>query len=245
MPSFLSLPPELRTIIFELALAHDLPFSISGIYPDYHGRGATATLKRSHLAPTQINRLLRHEALPIFYSINTFTICLQPVCVKFIGARRRDGKVMEIFRRSYGDRVMAGWFKMLPSEAVREIRMLRVYVACVTRWRGDEGFMEREKCKAYEVAEAKTRRMTTHVLYDMCSGSRLFYEVDLEGEGVEGFVEVFGDERDGDGDGEEGVWGGDECEVCLSVLRRWLASVGYDEGGRKRVSRAKLEELVW
>jgi hypothetical protein len=155
MPSFLDLPPELRAIIFELALTHDGPLSISGIYPDYHGLGATTTLKRSHLAPTQINRLLRYEALPIFYGANTFTICLQPVCVRFFG--KRKGRSLDIFRRSCGGEVMSGWFKMLPEEAVRALRRFRVYVACVTRWRGDEGIMEREKCWAYDVAEARTR----------------------------------------------------------------------------------------
>ena len=67
MPSFLDLPPELRSLIFELALTHSSPLCVSGIYPAYHGRGATTTLKRSHLAPTQLNRFLRHEAVPIFY----------------------------------------------------------------------------------------------------------------------------------------------------------------------------------
>jgi hypothetical protein len=53
-----------------------------------------------------------------------------------------------------------------------------------------------------------------------------------------------GHDDDGDGDGEGG-WGGTECEVCMLVLQRWLDSVDDDEGGKKRVSRAKLEELVW
>ena len=245
MPSLLDLPPELHTNIYTLALTHDSPISISGIYPAYHGHGATTTLSRNHLALTQTNRQLRLEALPIFYNSNTFTICLQPVCIKFIG--RRKGRWLEIFRRSYGDRVTAAWIKRLPDEAVREIMSFRVYVACVTRWRGDEGVMERKKCEAYRVAEAGTRAVTTHVLYDMCSGSQLFYEVDLEKESVESFVEVFDDERDGDGDGgddSEGTWGGDECEVCLSMLRRWLDSVD-DVNGKKRVTTAKLEKLVW
>lgn len=237
MPSFLDLPPELRNVIYELALTHDLPFSIKGIYPDYHGHGATTTLKRKHLALTQVNRQLRTEALPIFYSSNSFTICLQPVCVKYLGTKK--GRVIDIFRRSYGDVVTAKWLKVLTNEAVREIRSLRVYVACVTRWKGDEGVMEREKCKDYHVAAKGTKMMTAHVLYDMCSGSQLFYEVDLERDSVESFVEVFGEGHD-----TEEVWGGNECDVCMLPLHRWLDSVD-DTGGKKRATKAKLTELVW
>ena len=175
MPSLLDLPPELRATVFDLALAYETPIAISGIYPAYHGEAATTTLTRTHLAPTQISRQLRLEALPILYRANTFAICLQPVCVRYIG--ERVGNRVEIFRRSYGDEVAALWLSTLAEEGLRGIGRLRVYVACVTRWDpdGDEGIMEREKFRAYRVGgEMGTTRMTEHMLYDMCSGSRLF-----------------------------------------------------------------------
>ena len=243
MPSLLDLPPELRATIFGLALTCENPLSLSGIYPDYHGEGATTTLTRTHLAPTQINRQLRLEALPIFFRANTFAVCLQPVRVKYIGQRK--GKPREIFRRSYGDEVVAVWFTTLAEEVLREIGRVRVYVACVTRWdpEGDEVTKEREKFKEYGVGEEGTGRMTEHVLYDVCSGRQLFYEVEVESGRVEGFVEVFGDEKHG---GDGGVrWGGVECEVCVAMLQRWIDSVDEDEDGKKRVTREKLVELVW
>lgn len=245
MPSLLDLPPKLRATIFELALTYETPLSLSGIYPDYHGQPATTTtttLTRAHLAPTQINRELRLEALPILYSSNTFAICLQPVCVKYIGERK--GKLREIFRRSYGDEVVAVWFSALAEEAVRAIGKLRVYVACVTRWdtEGDEAVMERKKFRDYRVGgETGTKRMTEHMLYDMCSGSRLFYEVEVERGRVEGFVEVLGDEEQDD----EQRWTGMECGFCVATLQRWVDSVEEDEDGKKRVTREKLVELVW
>jgi hypothetical protein len=61
-----SLAPETRKAIFKLALTHDSPFSIKGIYPEYHGRAATTTLTCKHLAATQLNQLFRSEALKIF-----------------------------------------------------------------------------------------------------------------------------------------------------------------------------------
>ena len=249
MPSLLDLPPELLATIFELALAHATPLSLHGIYPSYHGHGATTALTRTHLAPTQINRQLRREALPIFFRANTFAICLQPVCVKYMVQRK--GKWKEIFRRSYGDGVTAGWVATLAEEALQEIKSLRVYVACVMRWGkdGDEVSFERKKCKAYEVAEASTRRMTEHLLYDRCSGRRLFYEVEVEGGRVEGFVETFGGgEEDGeDEDMQDGddVMGEDECGVCMRTLQRWVDSVDEDEDGEKCVTREKLVGLVW
>jgi len=242
MPSLLDLPPELRATIFELALAYETPLAISGIYPDYHGEAATTTLTRTHLAPTQMNRQLRLEALPTFFRANTFAICLQPVCVKYIGEQK--GKLREILRRSYGDEVVAVWFTTLAEEGVTAIGRLRVYVACVTRWdpEGDEAVMERKKFRAYRVGEETgTKRMTEHVLYDMCSGSRLFYEVEVQSERVEGFVEVVGDEEQDD----EQRWAGMECEFCVAMLQRWVDSVEEDEDGKKRVTRGKLMELVW
>lgn len=243
MPSLLDLPPELRATIFDLALAYETPLSLTGIYPAYHGQPATkTTLTRTHLAPTQINRELRLEALPIFFKTNTFAICLQPVCVKYIGQRK--GKWREILRRSYGDEVTAVWFATLGEEVVGAVGRLRVYVACVTRWdpEGDEAVMERKKFRAYGVGEGTgTRRMTEHVLYDMCSGPRLFYEVEVESERVEGFVEVAeGEERD-----DEQRWEGMECGFCVATLQRWVDSVDEDEDGKKRVTREKLAELVW
>lgn len=142
--------------------------------------------------------------------------------------------------------------KGLEEEAVRAIRCLRVYVACVTRWEGDEVGFEREKCDAYGVvqvpgASAGVKAMAVHVMFDMCSGSRVFYEVDLERKRVEGFVEV--DEEastivDDEDEEMEEEWGGNECEVCLAMLRRWLGSVDR-VGGKKRVTKAKMAELVW
>lgn len=102
--------------------------------------------------------------------------------------------------------------------------------------------MEREKCKVYKVAEESTRGMTTHVLYDMCPGSRLFYEVEVESQRVEGFVEVDGDKEQNDG---EERWGGVECEVCVAALRLWVDSVDEGVDGQKRVTRERLMELVW
>jgi hypothetical protein len=248
MPSFLSLPPNLRTTILELALTYDHPLSLSGIYPDSHGEGATTTLTRTHLAPTQLNRQLRREALPLFFTSNTFALCLQPVYVKYIGTRK--GKRTEIFRRSYGDAVTASWFATLPEEGLREIKNLRVYVACVTRWdpEGDEMLMEREKWRAYSVGEgtAGTGRMTEHILYDVCSGAQFFYELDLEAGSVEGFVEVYDEDED---DGLELDLGGTECGVCMGVLQRWVDSVDEDEDededGEKVVTREKLVDLAW
>lgn len=169
MPSLLHLPPDILTTILTLALAHASTLSLSGIYPPYHDHGATTTLTRTHLAPTKLNRQLRREALPIFYASNTFTICLQPVCVKYLG--KRKGKWREIFRRNYGDERVAGWFADMDGEAVREVKSLRVYVACVTRWdsKGDEVHSEREKFRGYGVGEGATRKMTEHVLYNKCS----------------------------------------------------------------------------
>lgn len=137
------------------------------------------------------------------------------------------------------------WFTTLPEEVLREIGRVRVYVACVTRWdpEGDERPKEREKFKEYGVGEEGTGRMTEHVLYDVCSGRQLFYEVEVESGRVEGFVEVFGDEEHGDGGG--GRWGGVECEVCVATLQRWVNSVDEDEDGKKSVTREKLVELVW
>jgi hypothetical protein len=252
MPSLLTLPANLRATILELALTYDTPLSLNDIYPGYHGEGATATLTRAYLAPTQISRQLRRETLPLFYASNTFAICLQPVYVKYTGTRK--GKRTEIFRRTYGDAITASWFATLPEEGLREVKSLRVYVACVTRWdpEGDEAFMEREKFRAYSVGEgtAGTGRVTEHMLYDMCSGSQLFYELDLEAESVEGFVEVCDED-----DGREENWAGTECAVCMGVLQRWVDSVdeGVDEDededmgmdGEKRVTREKLVELVW
>lgn len=251
MPSLLSLPANLRATILELALIYDHPLSLPGIYPGHHGDAATTTtLTRTHLAPTQLNRHLRLEALPLFYRSNTFAICLQPVYVKYIGTRK--GKRTEIFRRSYGDAITVSWFSTLPEEGLREVKNLRVYVACVTRWdpEGDEVFMEREKFRAYSVGEGTggTGRVTEHMLYDMCSGSQLFYELDLEAGSVEGFVEVY-DEDDGLGLD----LGGRECGVCMGVLQRWVDSVGEDEDmdtdmdmdGERCVTREKLVELVW
>lgn len=87
--------------------------------------------------------------------------------------------------------------------------------------------------------------MTEHVLYDMCSGRRLFYEVEVERERVEGFVETSGDvEERMQVDGGE-AWEGQECELCMSVLRRWVGSVDEDNGGKKLITREKLVELVW
>ena len=245
MPSLLDLPPNLRATTLSLALTHHSPLSLSGIHPPYHGRAATTTttttLTRTHLAPTQINHQLRREAVPLFYRANTFAVCLQPVYVKYLS--RRKGKLREIFRRSYGDEVTALWFATLPEEVVGAIGRLRVRVACITRWEGDEAAMEREKLKAYEFAEASTRRMTEHVLYDICSsGGRVFYEVGVEGGRVEGVVEGFGD---GDREGMRVDGEGEECEVCKAVLQRWVDSVEEDEGGKKCVTREKLVELVW
>lgn len=252
MPTLLSLPAELRTAIHELALTHDQPLSIAGIYPDYHGPGATTPLTRTHLALTQVSAQIRAETLPIFYSANTFTICLQPVYVTYTRPHpKRPGQLQDIYKRSYGDYVSSEWFKLIEDDAVRAIRTLRVYVACVTRWEGDEVGFEREKCDAYGVvqvpgASAGVRAMAVHVMFDMCSGSRVFNEVDLERRRVEGFVEV--DEEAStvvDEDVmEEEVWGGNECEVCLAMLRRWLGSVDR-VGGKKRVTKAKMAELVW
>lgn len=146
--------------------------------------------------------------------------------------------------------------KDLEDDAVRAIRSLRVYVACVTRWQGDEVGFEREKCDAYGVVEvpgasAGAKAMAVHVLFDVCSGSKVFYEVDLERRSVEGFVEVDVDEEastvvdeDGMEEEEEEVWGGNECEVCMAMLRRWLGSVDR-VGGKKCMTRAKVAELVW
>ena len=248
MPSLLDLPPNLRATILSLALTHPTPLALPGIYPDYHNRAArtTTTLTRAHLAPTQINQQLRLEALPLFYQSNTFAICLQPVCVKYLG--RWKGKLREIFRRSYGDEGTALWFAGLDEEVLGGIGRLRVEVASVTRWDldGDEGVMERKKYREYGVGEVLgTRKMTEHILYDMCSGSRLFYEVEVESGRVEGFVEIFGGEEERMRvDGEE-VWGADECAVCKAVLQRWIDSVDEDEGGKKCVTREKLVELVW
>lgn len=190
MPTLLDLPPELRTAIHALALIHDSPLSIAGIYPDYHGPGATTPLTRTHLALTQVNAQLRAETLPIFYSANTFAICLQPVYVTYTRPHpKKQGQLQDIYKRSYGDWMSAEWVKGLEEEAaVRSIKTLRVYVACVTRWEGDEVGFERDKCRAYGVVEvpgagAGAKAMTAHVLFDMCSGSRVFYEVDLEGGG--------------------------------------------------------------
>lgn len=59
----------------------------------------------------------------------------------------------------------------MDGEAVREVKSLRVYVACVTRWdsKGDEVHSEREKFRGYGVGEGATRKMTEHVLYNKCS----------------------------------------------------------------------------
>jgi hypothetical protein len=241
-----SLAPETRKTIFKLALTHDSLFSIKGIYPDYHGRGATTTLTRKHLAATQLNQLFRSEALKIFYGENKFAVCLSLVCVVNPKVVIR-GKVQK--KRSYGDVWTAEWVRSLSEEAVREIRLLRVYVACVTRWRDDEGGkevkdMEVKKCKAYGVADILgTKAMTPHLLFDKCSGRRLFYEIDLaQGGGVESFVEtVEGCEEKETG---EKYWGGVECTVCMTVLTRWLNGVGV-VGGRKVVSREKMRELLW
>lgn len=142
------------------------------------------------------------------------------------------------------------WVSTLAEEAAREIRRLRVYVACVTRWdpKGDEEIMEREKFRAYAVGEGDTRRVAEHVLYDVCSGRRLFYEVGVESGGVEGFVDSFGDDGERMRGGEEVVVGETECGFCMGVLQRWVDSVdedGDEEGGEKWVTREKLVELVW
>jgi hypothetical protein len=73
-----------------------------------------------------------------------------------------------------------------------------------------------------------------------------FMRLSWTGRGLSGLLKLLpmGHDDDGDGDGEGG-WGGHECEVCMLVLQRWLDSVDDDEGGKKRVSRTKLEELVW
>ena len=88
--------------------------------------------------------------------------------------------------------------------------------------------------------------MTEHVLYDVCSGRRLFYEVGVEGGRVEGFVEVVEGEEEHMQDGDD-VTREDECGVCMAALQRWVDSVDEDddEGGEKRVTREKLVELVW
>lgn len=146
MPSLLDLPRELRDQISSLALTHPAPFSLPGIYPDYHRGGrATTTLTRSHLALTQTNRQLRADTRTLFYASNAFAICLQPVVVSFwrLGKdKRKRDKMIKIFRRSYGDWKTCGWICSLPDEAVAEMRSFTVYFACVTRWRGDEGIME-------------------------------------------------------------------------------------------------------
>jgi hypothetical protein len=238
-----SLAPETRKTIFTLALSHDSPLSIKGIYPDYHGRGATTTLTRKHLAATQLCRLFRAEALAIFYGGNTFAVCLQLVCTVNPKVKIR-GKLQK--KRSYGDVGSAMWVRSLPEEAVREIKLLRVYTACVTRWKDSEGErevkqMEMKKCKHYGVTDIPgTKAMTTHLLFDKCSGRRLFYEIDLaKGGVVESFVEM----REGEGC-EEKYWGGVECEVCLEVLRRWVKGVG-GVGGKRVVGREKIRELLW
>jgi hypothetical protein len=81
------------------------------------------------------------------------------------------------------------------------------------------------------------------LLFDKCSGRRLFYEIDLaQGGGVESLVEtVEGCEEKETG---EKYWGGVECTVCMTVLTRWLNGVGV-VGGRKVVSREKMRELLW
>jgi hypothetical protein len=235
-----SLAPETRKTIFKLALTHDSPFSIKGIFPDYHGRGATTTLTRRHLAATQLNRLFRSEALPLFYGGNTFAVCLQLVCTINPKVKIR-GKLQK--KRSYGDVWTAEWVRSLPCDAVREIRLLRVYMACITRWRDSEGGkelkeMEMKKCKEYGVTDnLGTKAMTTHLLFDKCSGRRLFYEAGLEKGTVESFVETIEGR-------EEKYWGGVECPVCMTVLTRWLKGVGA-VGGKKVVSREKLKDLLW
>jgi hypothetical protein len=240
-----SLAPETRKTNFKLALTHDSPFSIKGIFPDYHGRGATTTLTRRHLAATQLNRLFRSEALKIFYGGNTFAVCLQLVCTINPKVKIR-GKLQK--KRSYGDVWTAEWVRSLSEEAVREIKMLRVYVASVTRWKDSDGGkevreMEVKKCREYGVANIPgTKATTTHLLFDECSGRRLFYEVGLEKGTVESFVEtIAGREEKRKG---EKVWGGVECIVCMTVLTRWLKGVGA-VGWRKVVSREKLMDLLW
>lgn len=136
------------------------------------------------------------------------------------------------------------WFSTLAEEVVMAIGRLRVYVACLTRWDpvGDEAVMERKKFRDFRVgAETGTKRMTEHMLYDMCSGSRLFYEVEVESERVEGFVDVIGNEEQDD----EERWEGMECEFCVATLQTWVDYVEEDEDGKKRVTREKLVELVW
>ena len=104
--------------------------------------------------------------------------------------------------------------------------------------------VEREKFRAYRVGgETGTERMTEHMLYDMCSGSRLLYEVETERGRVKGFLEVVEDEEHYS-DGEE-RWGGMGCEFCVAKLQRWVDSVDEDADGKKMLTKGKSVGLVW
>ena len=89
MPSLLDLPPELHAPIFELALTCETPLSLGDIYPDHHGE-TRHNNPHPHAPRSHTDRPANSASkpLPIFYASNAFAICLQPVCVEYIGERK-------------------------------------------------------------------------------------------------------------------------------------------------------------
>ncbi|GAB7365661.1 hypothetical protein MBLNU230_g7002t1 [Neophaeotheca triangularis] len=69
-PTLLSIPPELRALIFEFALTASHPlvaFRLDPYQRDSYTEATQPTL-------TKVNRQVREEALPIFYGSNTFVL---------------------------------------------------------------------------------------------------------------------------------------------------------------------------
>lgn len=90
---FLKLPPELRNRIYEAVLTD--PYAISAVHWDFEIPRST-TPEQPPL--TRTCRAIRAEALPIFYSSNTFMIGVKRECdaaylrvwLKAIGPQNRD-----------------------------------------------------------------------------------------------------------------------------------------------------------
>lgn len=69
-PTLLSIPPELRALIFDFALTAPNPLVAFRLDPYQRDTYTEATQP----ALTKVSRQLRHEAIPIFYASNTFIL---------------------------------------------------------------------------------------------------------------------------------------------------------------------------
>jgi hypothetical protein len=156
MPSFEDCPPEIRNLIYELALVSDEPISFGniGAYenvdPPNTSNVVTNHLK-TYLPLTQVSRQLREETTPMLFGRNTFEVVLSTK--KTRGPLTQVGRQLRSKRKfrefdldssktspgtlTYGDAEAAAWTRVASDAALSWIEHLSIVIEnadSVSRW---------------------------------------------------------------------------------------------------------------